>query len=60
MGADEGLLYLNLDVPAVPDFHLSDLVPCLATDVGYVIVPLGAGMGAKQLCCAVTSKSNSC
>lgn len=59
MAADEGLLYLNRDVPVVSDSHLSDVDPCLATVVGNVMVPLDASL-TKQLCCAASSKSNSC
>ena len=58
MGADDGLLYLNLDVPVGSDSHLSDVAPCLAFEVEYVIFPLDSGV-TKHFCCVLSSKSSS-
>ena len=52
-------MYLNRDFPVVPDSHLSDLEPSLATDVENVIVPLVAGIRLRQFSCDFPSKSNS-
>ena len=60
MRADRGLVYLNFDFPVVPDSHLSDLEPSLATDVENVIVPLFSGERTRQFSCESPSKSNSC
>ena len=60
MRADRGLVYLSRDFPVVPDSHLSDLEPSLATDVENVIVPLVSGIRPKQFSCDSPSKSNSC
>ena len=60
MRADRGLVYLSRDFPVVPDSHLSDLEPSLATDVENVIVPLVSGIRPKQFSCDSLSKSNSC
>ena len=51
-------MYLNRDFPVVPDSHLSDLEPSLATDVENVIVPLVSGIRLRQFSCNFPSKSN--